>query len=34
MGDLGTIPKEYDAAITTSSYGGLNSILVENDEVA
>jgi hypothetical protein len=34
MGDLGWIPKEYDAAISTVAFGGLNSILVESDEAA
>ena len=29
LGDLGWVPKEYDVAMSTAAFGGLNSILVE-----
>lgn len=29
IGDLGWVAKEYDVAMSTAGFGGLNSILVE-----
>lgn len=34
VGDLAWIDPQFDVAITTSCGGGLNNILVENDDAA